>query len=61
VRGDAQYGTPEIIKNIEARGFHFLFKGLSSSRARALFARQCEDAIFLEVPNGANPRAGLHP
>jgi hypothetical protein len=54
VRGDAQYGTPEIIKKIEARGFHFLFKGLSSSRARALFARQSDEAVFLEIPNGAN-------
>jgi hypothetical protein len=54
VRGDAQYGTPEIIKKIEARGFNYLFKGVSSSRARALFARQSEDAVFLEIPNGAN-------
>jgi hypothetical protein len=54
VRGDAQYGTPEIIKKIEAHGFHFLFKGLSRSRARSLFARQSDAATFLEIPNGAN-------
>ena len=54
VRGDAQYGTPEIIKKIEARSFHYLFKGVSSSRARALCARQSDEAVFLEIPNGAN-------
>lgn len=54
VRGDAQYGTPEIIKKIQARGFHFLFKGISSSRARSLCARQADSAIFLQVPNGEN-------
>lgn len=54
VRGDAQYGTPEIIKKLEARSFQYLFKGVSSTRARALFARQAEDATFLEIPNGAN-------
>jgi hypothetical protein len=53
VRGDAQYGTPEIIKKPEARGFHFLFKGYSSARARALFARQSDSALFLQIPNGA--------
>jgi hypothetical protein len=54
VRGDAQYGTPEIIKKLEARGVHFLFKGFSSTRARALFARQPDEAVFLQIPNGAN-------
>src|SRR5207253_11140920 len=45
VRGDAQYGTPEIIRKIKARGFHFLFKGLSSARARRLLERVAPDAL----------------
>lgn len=53
VRGDAQYGTPAIIKKIEAHGFHYLVKGLSSQRARRLLDRVGDDRIFHLVDNGA--------
>lgn len=52
VRGDAQYGTPAIIKKIEAFGFHYLFKGLSSARARRLLERVAPETIFHHVENG---------
>jgi hypothetical protein len=52
VRGDAQFGTPAIIKKIEARGFHYLFKGLSSRRASRLLDRAPDSAVFHLVDNG---------
>jgi hypothetical protein len=53
VRGDAQFGTPAIIKKIEAFGFHYLFKGLSSPRARRLLDRAPDSAVFHAVDNGS--------
>jgi len=52
VRGDAQFGTPAIIKKIEARGFHYLFKGLSSRRASRLLDRAPDSTRFHLVDNG---------
>jgi DDE family transposase len=52
VRGDAQFGTPAIIKKIEAFGFHYVFKGLSPSRARRLLDRAPDSAVFHLVDNG---------
>jgi hypothetical protein len=52
VRGDAQFGTPAVIKKVEAHGFHYLFKGLSSSRARRLLAHVPDAAVFRLVDNG---------
>src|ERR1051325_6973427 len=54
VRGDAQYGTAEIIEKISARGFHYLLKGKSSQRARRLLERVPDEALFHLVENGAN-------
>ena len=54
VRGDAQYGTPAIITTIQAHGFHYLFKGLSSQRARRLLDHLPPDALFHLVDNGAD-------
>jgi hypothetical protein len=53
VRGDAQYGTPAIIQKIQAHGFHFLFKGLSSQRARRLLDHVPADSLFHLVDNGS--------
>ena len=57
VRGDAQLGTAPNIAKIKARGFHFLFKGISSTRARRLLKQVGEQAIFWRVENGANREA----
>jgi hypothetical protein len=53
VRGDAQYGTPAIIRKIEVHGFHYLLKGLSSQRARRLLEQAPPHAVFHQVDNGA--------
>ena len=52
VRGDAQYGTPAIIKKIEAHGFHYLLKGLSRPRARRLLDHVPDSSVFDRVENG---------
>lgn len=52
VRGDAQYGPPAIITKIEAHGFLYLVKGLSSQRARRLLDRVDDDRVFHVVDNG---------
>lgn len=54
IRGDAQLGTVPIILKIKARGFHFLFKGISSRKARKLLKQVNQQAIFWQVENGAN-------
>jgi hypothetical protein len=54
IRGDAQLGTVPNILKIKARGFHFLFKGMSSKKARKLLKQVREDAVFWRVENGAN-------
>ena len=46
IRADAQYGTPVIVKMIEARGFHYLIKGISPQRARVLSRAVGEQAVF---------------
>jgi len=51
VRGDAQLGTPAMIVNVEQHGFHYLFKGLSSQRAKKL--TQQADDIFWRVKPGS--------
>jgi len=56
IRGDAQLETALNIAKIKARGFHFLFKGMSS-RARRLLKQVGERAIFWRVGNGANREA----
>ena len=53
VRGDAQYGTPAVIRKIQAHGFHYLVKGLSSQRARRLLDRIDDNRVFHLVDNGA--------
>ncbi len=57
IRGDAQLGTAPNIAKIKMRGFHFLFKGISSTRARKLLKEVGEQMIFWAVKNGANPEA----
>lgn len=49
VRGDAQLGTPSIVRQIQAAGFHFLFKGLSAQRARNLL-KQASDLFWRVKP-----------
>src|SRR5262245_41159848 len=51
VRGDAQLGTPTIIKKVKTRGFHFLFKRLSPQRAQKLMAQATD--TFWRVKPGA--------
>jgi hypothetical protein len=55
VRGDAQLGTPTIIRKVKAAGFHYLFKGLSSQRAKKLM-KQATDT-FWRVKPGAESEA----
>jgi hypothetical protein len=52
IRGDAQLGTPAIMAEIRAKGFHYLLKGLSSARARKLLGQVAEAGIFRKVENG---------
>jgi Transposase DDE domain group 1 len=49
VRGDAQLGTPLIVAQVQAMGFHFLFKGLSAQRARNLL-KQVSDTFWRVKP-----------
>lgn len=49
IRADAAYGTPAIIKQIQALGFHFLIKGLSTARANALLKHVGDEAVFDRV------------
>jgi hypothetical protein len=56
LRGDAQYGTPAIIAKLQARGFSFLLKGLSSHRAERL-AQGLAQTAFIAV----SPRAEGEP
>jgi hypothetical protein len=56
LRGDAQYGTPAIIAKVEARGFGFLFKGISPKRAKTL-ASGVDQTAFVSV----SPRAEGEP
>ena len=49
VRADAAYGTAAPIKQIEAYGVHYLIRGLSTARARALLKRVADDAVFTRV------------
>jgi Transposase DDE domain group 1 len=55
VRGDAQLGTPAIIKKVKTAGFHFLFKGLSPQRAQKLMAQATD--TFWRVKPGAEDEA----
>lgn len=55
VRGDAQLGTPAIIGQVQAEGFHYLCKGLSPQRAEKLL-KQATD-IFWCVKPGAEGEA----
>lgn len=52
IRGDAQLGTPAIMAKIQAKGFHFLLKGLSPARAKRLLKQVGEQVIFFRVENG---------
>lgn len=52
VRGDAQLGTAAIMAKVRAKGFHYLFKGLSSMRAKRLLKTVGEQAVFWKVYNG---------
>ncbi|HEY7546164.1 MAG TPA: transposase, partial [Blastocatellia bacterium] len=52
IRGDAQYGTAATIAKIEARGFHYLLKGVSPARATKLMKEVGEEVIFWRVENG---------
>jgi DDE family transposase len=56
LRGDAQYGTPAIIAKVLERGFGFLFKGISPTRATK-FAAEVDERAFREV----SPRAEGEP
>lgn len=49
VRGDAQLGTPAIIAQVKAGGFHYLFKGLSAQRAKNLL-KQAIDTFWRVKP-----------
>jgi hypothetical protein len=49
IRADAQYGTPPIITQIQAHGFHFLIKDISHGRAEKLLKRVGAEAIFERV------------
>ena len=46
IRGDAQYGTPGIIEQIQARGFGFLLKGLTPKRAQKLVTTPRPEIVF---------------
>jgi hypothetical protein len=52
VRGDAQLGTVAIMAKIRAKGFHYLLKGLSSTRAKKLLGMVREQGVFWKVYNG---------
>lgn len=56
IRGDAQLGTAANIAKIQAKGFHFLLKGLSSARARKVAETVRDEAIFWSVDNGPKRR-----
>lgn len=47
-----QLGTVAIIAKIEAKGFPYLLKGLSSPRAKKLLGEVADEAIFWSVSNG---------
>jgi hypothetical protein len=49
VRGDAQLGTAAIIAQVQAAGFHYLFKGLSAQRAKNLL-KQARDTFWRVKP-----------
>jgi hypothetical protein len=53
VRADSQYGTPTIIKKVEAFGFHYLFKGHSNPRGKRLLSQVPTETVFHQVENGA--------
>ena len=53
IRADALYGTVEIVRKIQARGFHFLLKGISRQRAAKLLDRAPDHALFTQVENGS--------
>jgi hypothetical protein len=55
LRGDAELGTPATISLVESYGFNYLFKGLSSQKARNL-AEEVSD-FYLRVKPGAEDRA----
>jgi Transposase DDE domain group 1 len=56
IRGDAQLGTALNIWKIKARGFHYLLKGMSASKAKKLASQVSDDAIFWSVDNGPQQR-----
>jgi len=55
VRGDALYGTPAILGQIQERGFGFLIKGVSPQRAAGL-AAGCAPEAFAEAAGSAPGR-----
>jgi hypothetical protein len=55
VRGDAQLGTPTIMRQVQTAGFHYLFKGLSPQRAEKLMKQAI--GTFWRVKPGAEGEA----
>src|SRR3954470_8107972 len=53
-RADALYGTVDIVHKIQARGFHFLLKGISRQRAAKLLDRVPDPTVFTHVENGSD-------
>lgn len=53
IRGDAELGTPANIAKIQARHYHYLFKGRSSARAAKLARTVGPQTVFWRVENGA--------
>jgi hypothetical protein len=56
IRGDAQLGTAVNVAKIKAKGFHYLLKGLSSSKANKLAGEVKDDGVFCSVSNGPQQR-----
>lgn len=52
IRADALYGTVDIVQKIQARGFHFLLKGISRQRAAKLLSGVPDQIVFAQVDNG---------
>jgi len=53
IRADALYGTVDIVEKIQARGFHFLLKGISRQRAAKLLSGVPDQSVFDRVENGS--------
>jgi hypothetical protein len=56
IRGDAQLGTALNMAKIKAKGFHFLLKGISSSKAKKLTSEVSDEGVFWSVDNGPQQR-----